>query len=454
MSNSIKYINSRQRKICLDKMNFYNSNDGTITRNEFNFKKIKKRNPIYNMNKTNIIYLHKAPKPFLKYHNNLFLTKTINNNALFNTEKEENKKSYKTIKELQNINAKIFKNALKSLQNLSKNKTQINFFSNDLDFSSSSNNLNTNKYFFSEIKNEGEIGKLKPTKNKLNQTSSLLSTKITQNHTIYFNSSLDNFYHKITNNKLKISTNKFFKTKNSFYSPKSHNTNFISNIINSYNEENKKNKKIDEEEIITKSENNFKINKGINVKENQNLKEKDEDELVTSSGFNSYNQIILKNLFQKCKAKVKLGILDRVILDYNLQNNDILLRPFNNSYGAMLDNVNEKVGFMKGSLDLVYPRIIQKKYQIKAEQSIKRIGLLRANSQNNNKRNNKNDIKNNIFSIKDKNISQSVFTKYPMYIKLKGKFSPHMYTLKGQRRFSRKMSTQNLLMNKLEHLNK
>ena len=36
---------NRQRKICLNKMNYYNSyEDWTKIRNEFSFKKIKKRN--------------------------------------------------------------------------------------------------------------------------------------------------------------------------------------------------------------------------------------------------------------------------------------------------------------------------------------------------------------------------------------------------------------------------
>lgn len=433
-----------QRKISLNKINYYNSyEDCTKIRNNFNFKKIKQRNNAYGMNNTNSLLLNRDPRKFIKFHKNLFITKP-NNNFLFNTDKEENKKSlnYRNIKDLQDINAKIFKNALKSLRNISKNKTQVNFFSHDFDFSNSSN-LNTNKYIFSEIKNEDEIPKIKKTKNKLNQTSSLLSTKITQNRTIYFNSSLDNFYHKISNKKLKITSPLNNKERNSFYSSKSNNINFISDIIKLYEEENKKEKRNmnDEEEYTIKKEN--KINKGINVKEKN-----EEDNIVTSSGFNSYNQIILKNLLQKCKAKIKLGILDRVILDYNLKNNDILLNPFYNSYGVMLDDVSEKVGFMKGSMNLVYPRIIQKKYQIKAEQSIKNIGLLRSNSENYFKRN-KNDIKKNLFAVKYRNISQSVFTKYPVYVKLKGKFSPHMYTFKEQNRYSHKLEKQNLFMNKI-----
>ena len=62
-------------------------------------------------------------------------------------------------------------------------------------------------------------------------------------------------------------------------------------------------------------------------------------------------------------------------------------------------------------------------------------------------------LKKNLFAVKYRNISQSVFTKYPVYIKLKGKFSPHMYTFKEQNRYSHKLEKQNLFMNKINILN-
>ena len=450
-------FNFRQKKISLDKMNYYNSyEDWAKISKELNFRKIKPRKAFhFKSQNTNSLSLNKAPRSFTKFHNNFFLTKTNSFNSIqFSTEKEENKKTYKDFKELQKVNAKIFKNALKSLRNLSNNKTQLNFFSNnDLDLTSSYN-INSNKYFFSEIKNDCGIPKIKVTKNKLNQTSSLLSTKISQSHTIYFNSSLDNFYTKISNKKLKSESplNKLLKKRNIIFSPNSYDINFINDIIKLYDEESKENKKnkdnINYEEFLTYNDNSTKLNKGISVKEKEQI---DEDNILTTSGFNSYNQIILKNLFEKRNAKVKSGILDRIILDYNVQNNDILLNPFYNSYGGMLNDVYDKVKFIKGSLDLVYPRIIQKKYQIRAKQSIKKIAFLRSLSQQNFNKRNQNDIKNNLFSInKDKKISQSVFTKYPVYIKLKGKFSPNMYTIKGSERFNHKLDKQNFFMNKAE----
>ena len=115
----------------------------------------------------------------------------------------------------------------------------------------------------------------------------------------------------------------------------------------------------------------------------------------------------------------------------------------------MLEDLSGKVKFMKGSIDLVYPTIIQNKYKIKAKQSINKMNFFNGNSQEN-INNNKNDIKSIISSInKDQNKNQTVFTKYPMYIKLKGKFSPHMYTLKGEKKLFYKIQKQKLFSNKI-----
>ena len=401
-------------------MNIYEDS----SKNRFNFKKTRtKRNEyIYNINNTN---------------------KTL----LFNTEREENKQSvnYRNFHGLNRINAKMFKNALKSLRNSSSSQT--NFISNDFDFSNISN-VN-NKYIFSSNKKETENTKFNKTKNKMNQTESLLSTKTSQNHNKYFNSSLDNFYHQVSNKKKRnivSSLTKMNLTKISFYLAKNKkkNNKNINNITKYDKKEKEENKKEKEKEKISDKgiKEDKKVNIGIDVKENIN----DEEYIVNSSGFNSYNQIILKNLFQKNKIKIKQDVLDRIILDYNLQNKNIFLTPFYNSFGLMIEDVSQRVRFMKGSLDLIYPKIIQKKYQIKAEQSIKKLGKLRSSSVENIKRN-KNDIKDILFSInKYKKISQSVFSKYPIYIKLKGKFSPRMYSFKEQNLLSHKLNKRNLFL--------
>ena len=415
-------------------MNSYE--DWTKTRNRFNFIKIKQKKRIFYTNNT--LLFNKDSKTYKKLRNNLFLTKTNynHNSLLFNTEREENKKTinYRNFQGLNGINAKLFKNALKSLRNLSNSKT--NFFSNEIDFSNISNintnkNNNNNNYIFSSIKNESENPKFRNTQNKLNQTGSLLSTKTSQNNTIYFNSTLDAHYHKIANKKLNLLSplNKKIFTKNSFLTTKNNKKNLTNNIIKFNHrtiEENKKGKTIIINEQIKEK---IKLNKGINVKEKE--KQDDEDDKLNSSGFDSYNQISLKNLFQKEKIKIKPDILDRVILDYNLRNKDILLNPFYNSFGEVIEDVSQKIKFIKGSIDLVYPKIIQKKYQIMAKESFKKLGLLKSSSQENIKRNN-NGIKDNLFTInKYKKASQISTSKYPIYIKLKGKFSPRMYSMKG-----------------------
>ena len=148
-------------------------------------------------------------------------------------------------------------------------------------------------------------------------------------------------------------------TKINFYLEKNKKKNKNINNITKYNKkENEENKKEKEKEKISDKgiKEDKKVNIGIDVKENIN----DEEYIVNSSGFNSYNQIILKNLFQKNKIKIKQDVLDRIILDYNLQNKNIFLTPFYNSFGLMIEDVSQRVRFMKGSLDLIYPKIIQK----------------------------------------------------------------------------------------------
>jgi hypothetical protein len=431
MKNKILLNNNifNKRKISLDKISLVNSYENV--KNDILFKKINHKN-------NNNIIFNKTPKAFSKlYKSNICLKKHPNNN-FFRTIDHSEKDKNKTMKEAENIKLKIYNNVL------SKSKTYFNFFknnNNDLEILNNSNNIiDTKKSSFLDIKLK------KKTKNKLNQTrSSLLSTKLSQNNnTIYFNSSLDNFYENIVKKKPKnlniISPlNKFtqtnLKTKNSFFQPKSNNIDIVFDIINSCKEEIKeKNNDNNNQEkvIINNNKYNSKINKrnkGMKINEKNN--KSNEDYLL--SGFSTYNQIILKNLFRKNSAKIKNDILDRVLLDYNLESDDIFLKPFSNSYGIVLDNVVEKVGFMKGYLDFVYPKIIQKKYQIKAKESIEKIGLLKSSSQENLKIS-RNDIRKHIFTIKQRNETQSLATKYPIHIRLKEKnmFSPQMYTNKGK----------------------
>ena len=358
--------------------------------NEFNcIKKIK--NNSYTIDNT--LYLSKTPRN-KKYQTHYILTKRDKNNDLIITPENNKKNNNEEMKKICSMKIK-FKNALKSL----KNKHKLNFSSND---------------FYS---NEKRI------KNKKNQISSLSSTRASKNNTLYFNSFLDDYYNKISNKKFRIITplNKYIKRERSFL-PLKRNINFFSD----------------------KKNNNEKKEKKINIKKVQRRNIK--DNLVKSPKFNSFNKTILNNIFQKSKTKVKLGILDGVILNYKLDNNDIITKPFNNSYNFMINIISDKIKFLKNSLNFIYPSIFRKRYLIKENQN-KKNNLLRNISQEVFRRN-KNEVKNDIYKInEDKKVSQSVFTKYPIYIKLKGKYSPCLYSLRNNS--SKKNNKKQNIFNKI-----
>ena len=359
--------------------------------NEFNCNK-KIKNNSYTIDNT--LYLSKTPRN-KKYQTHYILTKRDKNNDLIITPENNKKNNNEEMKKICSMKIKKFKDALKSL----KNKPKLNFSSND---------------FYSD---ENRI------KNKKNQISSLSSTKASKNNTLYFNSFLDDYYNKISNKKFRIITplNKYIKRERSFL-PLERNINFFSD----------------------KKNNNEKKEKKINIKKVQRRNIK--DNLVNSPKFNSFNKTILNNIFQKSKTKVKLGILDGVILNYKLDNNDIITKPFNNSYNFMINIISDKIKFLKNSLNFIYPSIFRKRYLIKENQN-KKNNLLRNISQEIFRRN-KNEVKNDIYKInEDKKVSQSVFTKYPIYIKLKGKYSPCLYSLRNNS--SQKNNKKQNIFNKI-----
>ena len=373
--------------------------------------------------------IRNSPKTFTNYfpkkiyfktkHNNLLINKNVdkdkNYNINFNIEDNIPKHIYskdytiKKIKKISALNDKIiYKNALDSIKKFSKSKTQVNFFSPD------------NSQYYNNL-----------IKKKFNKTNEFNSKKY---HTIYFNSSLDNFYIKKKNERFKTNTplNNLNKTKYSIISPRSHCVNFIDNIMKLYNkaEENKNTNDI------------FKIKENISFiknKKNDNKKSENEDGVQDKKvsnilGIDSFNHITLKNLFQKNSAKIKNGVLNEAIFDKNIKNNDIFLNPFTNSYGVLLDYMSEKVGFMKGSMDIIYPKITQKKYQIRNLERKKKPHIKKSASQENYKIQN-NEI-NNIFNIKPKKtIIQSIFTKYPINIKRNGKniYFTKKYSVQGRK---------------------
>jgi len=159
--------------------------------NEFNFQKKMINN---SFNKYNTLILNRTPKK-TNFKRKFFLTKrnkdnlfiTSESNKIIDLNSEEKKK-------IISINIRKFKNAIRALNN-----HKLNFSSNESDFSS-------NIKYSNILNKKSEI-------NKIKQTSSSLSTKTSQNKTIYFNSILDNYYNKISDNKfkLKLSLNKLIK---------------------------------------------------------------------------------------------------------------------------------------------------------------------------------------------------------------------------------------------------
>lgn len=307
---------------------------------------------------------------------------------------------------------------------LNKSNTQNNFFSAD----------NSYKNIFTGIKKISNLSFYshnKLIKDKFNKSSSFnsLDSQITKNNTIYFNSSLDDFYNKTNKFKSISPLGKISKIKYSIFSPKSYNISFISNLITLYDKNN--------ENIHKNDENNY-------IKE---INEENQDKnLFSVLGFDSFNQISLKTLFKKNTAKIKSGILDEILADKKINNNDLFLHPFSNSYGTLLDKMSEKVGFMKGSIDILYPKITQKKYQLRATQRKKEFSRLNDEYQENNQ-NYKKETKNNIFNInKEKKVLQSIFTKYPVTIKSNGVnvcFSK-IYSYKGLKSILNKKAKKNV----------
>ena len=425
---------SRQKSLNSDLINLREDFDqfritfGSKIFNSFNETFSNKNSPKTFTNFPKKIYLKTK-------HSNLLINKNVDKNKNYNInfKLEENAPktpnityNIKRIKKIVDLKEKKFKKALDSIKKLTKSKTQINFFSQD----NSLKNIKDIKNFFSGNKIISDISKTsyneKFNKKKFNKLNNFNPSK---NNTIYFNSSLDNFYLKNKNNRFKTISplnNNLNRSKYSLLSPQSYSVNFIRNILNLYNRNNLNTKESkDKENENTKKE--YKRKKDLNEEE----KEKN---ILNNIGLNTFNHLSLKTLFQKNSPKIKNGVLNEAIIDNKIKNNDIFLSPFSNSYGILLDLMSEKVGFMKGSMDIIYPKITQKKYQIRTlERKRFKNNFKKSSSQESIK--NQNSEINHLFNIKQKKIIQSIYTKYPINIKGMGQnmLSTKMYSFKGQK---------------------
>ena len=432
---------SRQKSLNSDLINL---------RDEFDQFRITVNSKIFNsFNET--ISSRSSPKTFTNFPLKLYF-KTKCNNLLINDNVDKDKNynikfkiednlpktpnivnnTFRAIQKT-NKNPKIlYKTALESIKKLNKSKTQINFFS-------SNNSFKNIKNIFSGFKNIHNLKNISKTSydngfawKKIDKSNNINLSKIknksiTNTNNIYFNSSLDNFYIKKKNqNKInRFNTisplNKLNKTNFSFHSPQSYSVNFISKIMNLYNKINESKNDINKEK---ENENN---KKGINEVDDK------EKIIIDDIDKETFNHISLKTLFQENNAKIKSGILDEALKDKKIDNDDVLLNPFINSYGILLDRMSKKVVFMKGSMDIIYPKITQKKYQIRTLEKKER-KIKRSSSQENIKDQNK-DI-NRLFNISQKKkIIQSIFTKYPINIRNIGhnRLATKMYSFKGKK---------------------
>ena len=425
---------SRQKSLNSDFMNL--KEDFDQFRTTLNSKIFNSLNETFTIKNSPKTFTNFPKKIYLKTkHNNYLINKNVdkdkNYNINFNIEENVPKTpnityNIKRIKKVNDLKEQKFKKALDSIKKLTKSKTQINFFSPDNSFK----NIKDIQNLFSGFKNISDISKTsynkKISKKKCNNKNYFNSSK---SNTIYFNSSLDNFYIKDKQNRFKTISplSNLNRSKYSLLSPQSYSVNFIRNIMNLYKKTNEKIKNESKEDI----ENIKKENKKKNDLED---KEKKEKNILNNIGLDTFNHLSLKTLFQKNSPKIKNGVLNEAFIDNKIKNNDIFLNPFSNSYGILLDLMSEKVGFMKGSMDIIYPKITQKKYQIRTLESKKiKLNFKKTSSQENIK--NQNNELNHLFNIKQKKIIQSFYTKYPINIKgiSKNMLSSKMYSFKGKK---------------------
>jgi len=361
-------------------------------------------------------------KVIIKKNKLLTDKKDSNNTKSINKREEEKKCENKTKKIKKIIKNKIINNNINrnSSDIFNKNKTQQNYFKSKkiLDIQKNFTNISDMQSLLNKKNSENKLNKTNTRYfNKLNN-----SEQISKNKIIYYNSSLNDFYknnNNIFNINLNSSLRKIDKCKNSLILQKSNSISFISNILNTF-------KKCEDKKIKKTKKNNKEINKN----------------LLKGFSFLAMNKSVLETLFKKTPIKIKSGILTS--LSNEKKNSDIFLTPFTNSYGYLLDDLSEKIGFMKGSINMIYPKVSKVKYHFQDIERNNEFNNYCSEKAKNNfgRKSLENDktIKNKIKlfnAIKPKIIIQKFLTKYPINIKRKGEneFSSKMYSLKRQQLF-------------------
>ena len=216
--------------------------------------------------------------------------------------------------------------------------------------------------------------------------------KSLSNNIIYYNSTMKNFYK--TQNEIDFPLNKKIN------SVTSNEINFVHNILTFY-KLNKRSKSYKSKITIPK------INSNKSARE-ENKENEIMNKLLKGFSFVSGNKSTLKVLFHRIPIKIKPCLQSFK----KIGQPEAILNPITNSYGVVLDDVSEKIGFMKDSINMIYPRISKARYKIK--EAIK-YNLIRRNRSLIDDNLTQNNCQNTIYKINKRKINiQTIYSKYPI----------------------------------------
>ena len=353
----------------LKNFNYKNIKNVAIKRNK-NSDLINAKDEYYNTNfKTtmssnygnNTIYLSDTLKVSNSKRKNLI--------KINNTEKKSRNENNMKIKKITEQN--------NSEKNIQKRKTQTQtdlFWNNDT--------------FFKTYLNKIPIISVIKKRKKIN------SGRYQENKIIYFNSSIENFYHKKKNEYDSPLSNKIKSSS----LPRSSKVYFINNLLKQYKIKNK-------DKNLEKIKMRIKLNKKINNGPNEPEEEIINSKLLKGFSLLSGNKSALKILFRK--RPIKIGNT---------------LNPIMNSYGNILDDLSGKIGFMKDSMNLIYPKVSQAKYLFNGiKNDFDSVQKNRSLIEDYNINQNKIKSKFILYQIKKKKINQTVYSKYPLSLNNKSK---------------------------------
>ena len=256
---------------------------------------------------------------------------------------------------------------------------------------------------------------------KIEKKKSFKTERTKDNKIIYYNSSIEDKYNNKKKNKIFESGLNNINLGKSASNFKSDDVNFIHKIINLY--------KIKKQSYERNNRYNNSEIENINIKRKKINNENNKTEEINQTMLKGFallagNKSALKTLFKKTPIKIKDCF---PLLDSEL-NSELYLNPFNNSYGEVLKSLSSKIGFMKDSINLIYPKISKAKYSFN---DIKK----EFDSTNRLYRSSIFDIKKNnnlLYKIKNKKFNQTLYSKYPINVSKSSEqiLSSRMYSLR------------------------